>query len=75
MPIELSDTIPIGPPVSTSGPPVSSTGFTSITADDVHSVDSKLEQNGPQKPIDGLPDGWTIEQWQYYGQQYLDTKQ
>ena len=75
VPIELSDTIPIGPPVSTSGPPVSSTGFTSITADDVHSVDSKLEQNGPQIPIDGLPDGWTIEQWQYYGQQYLDTKQ
>jgi len=28
---------------------------------------------GPPLPPGGLPAGWTIEQWQYYGQQYLDT--
>jgi uncharacterized membrane protein len=27
---------------------------------------------GPPIPDTGLPDGWTQEQWVYYGQQYLD---
>jgi uncharacterized membrane protein len=27
---------------------------------------------GPPLPEGGLPAGWTMEQWQYYGQQYLD---
>ena len=26
----------------------------------------------PPLPDTGLPPGWTLEQWQYYGQQYLD---
>jgi hypothetical protein len=26
-------------------------------------------------PVTGLPAGWSMEQWQYYGQQYLDTMQ
>ena len=26
----------------------------------------------PPVPQEGLPQGWTLEQWQYYGQQYLD---
>lgn len=30
---------------------------------------------GPEVPAEGLPAGWSMEQWQYYGQQYLDTKQ
>ena len=29
--------------------------------------------SGPPLPPGGLPAGWTMEQWQYYGQQYLDT--
>ena len=28
-------------------------------------------QSGPTIPISGLPDGWTMEQWQHYGEQYL----
>ena len=28
-------------------------------------------QAGPALPISGLPDGWTMEQWQHYGEQYL----
>jgi len=24
-------------------------------------------------PEDGLPEGWSEEQWQHYGQQYLDS--
>ena len=27
---------------------------------------------GPPLPPTGLPAGWTMEQWTYYGQQYLD---
>ena len=37
------------------------------------SVDELLQ--GPPIPDSGLPAGWTAEQWQYYGQQYLDTMQ
>ena len=29
---------------------------------------------GPVVPEDGLPNGWTIEQWGHYGQQYLDAQ-
>ena len=29
---------------------------------------------GPQLPASGLPAGWTMEQWVYYGQQYLDDQ-
>ncbi len=28
---------------------------------------------GPPLPAAGLPEGWTMEQWQYYGEQYLAT--
>ena len=30
---------------------------------------------GPPLPPGGLPAGWSMEQWQYYGQQYLDQMQ
>ena len=30
--------------------------------------------SGPPLPEGGLPDGWTMEQWQHYGQQWLDQK-
>ena len=26
---------------------------------------------GPQLPDSGLPEGWTMEQWQHYGEEYL----
>jgi len=29
---------------------------------------------GPPLPASGLPDGWTMEQWQHYGQQWLDRQ-
>ena len=27
--------------------------------------------SGPPLPASGLPAGWTMEQWEYYGEQYL----
>ena len=29
---------------------------------------------GPPLPEGGLPDGWTMEQWEHYGQQWLDSQ-
>ncbi len=29
---------------------------------------------GPPLPASGLPEGWTMEQWQHYGQQWLDRQ-
>lgn len=29
-------------------------------------------QDGPALPPDGLPAGWTMEQWKHYGQQWLE---
>ncbi|MGB1549672.1 MAG: hypothetical protein ACPHA0_04905 [Candidatus Poseidoniaceae archaeon] len=31
-------------------------------------------QTGPPVPANGLPEGWTMEQWQHYGQQWLDSQ-
>ena len=36
------------------------------------SIEPVIEYQGPPVPPEGLPVGWTMEQWQYYGQQYLD---
>ena len=30
---------------------------------------------GPPLPPGGLPAGWSMDQWEYYGQQYLDKEQ
>ena len=32
---------------------------------------SKRPNSGPPIPASGLPEGWTMEQWAYYGEQYL----
>ncbi|MEC7688250.1 MAG: hypothetical protein VX514_04330, partial [Candidatus Thermoplasmatota archaeon] len=29
---------------------------------------------GPPLPVSGLPEGWTMEQWEHYGQQWLDQQ-
>ena len=31
-------------------------------------------QTGPPIPETGLPEGWTMEQWEHYGQQWLDSQ-
>ena len=32
----------------------------------------ELPEGAPPLPPDGMPDGWDMEQWQHYGQQYLE---
>jgi hypothetical protein len=34
--------------------------------------DMPAPATGPPLPPEGLPDGWTMDQWEHYGQQYLD---
>ena len=33
---------------------------------------TQVIHRGPPLPATGLPEGWTMDQWEYYGQQYLD---
>lgn len=33
---------------------------------------STINGEGPPVPSSGLPEGWTMEQWQYYGQEHLE---
>ncbi len=33
-----------------------------------------VQNQGPPIPSGGLPEGWTMEQWQHYGQQWLDNQ-
>ena len=64
---------PSGPLVSSKGPPVSNNVETT-SAYQTHSQATVPVQTSPQLPPEGLPLGWTIEQWHYYGHQYNDTE-
>jgi len=65
-----------GPPIS--GPPVSTFNANNNTQVAHNPVPNNIVQqpaaalSGPPIPETGLPVGWTHEQWQYYGQKYLD---
>ncbi|MBF14664.1 MAG: hypothetical protein CMA97_04010 [Euryarchaeota archaeon] len=58
-----------------SGPPISQqtivqTVPTQATVEVV--TEAATETSTPPLPDGGLPDGWSMEQWIHYGQQYLD---
>jgi len=59
-----------------AGPPASVEPTTALTEPEgsTTSTDSgnDVSPQGPPLPATGLPEGWTQEQWVYYGQQYLD---
>ena len=63
-----------GPPIS--GPPISNVAqekSVPIMRNETDKTEVEQTSNGyPPVPQEGLPEGWTLEQWQYYGQQYLD---
>ena len=40
-----------------------------------HKTSHNPVHRGPPLPPGGLPSGWSMAQWEYYGQQYLDRLQ
>lgn len=38
-------------------------------------VEPTVVNTGPPLPATGLPQGWTMEQWNYYGEQWLAANQ
>ncbi len=69
-------------PVTTTPPPPSASSPVtqnitvniqdSVVHGDVGSAAADAVANsGPQLPESGLPEGWTMEQWQHYGEEYL----
>ena len=64
-----------------AGPPISDEGHKKVVpeVEPASSVNpgppasnAPPSNRGPPLPEGGLPPGWTQEQWEYYGQQYLD---
>ena len=40
--------------------------------DDKEEPDSEVKpSNAPPVPADGLPEGWTMDQWEWYGHEWL----
>jgi len=46
--------------------------FQQPVAPPMPAIPAPVAYAGPPLPATGLPEGWTMEQWSYYGQQYLD---
>ncbi|MGA0240842.1 MAG: hypothetical protein ACO3L7_05830, partial [Poseidonia sp.] len=71
---EVDKTFDIVSESSVSGPPVSQP----VAEEPERQVEpipveaQTIPNQGPPLPETGLPEGWTMEQWAYYGQQYLD---
>ena len=40
----------------------------------VPELESVLPDSAPEIPEEGLPEGWTVEQWAHYGNQWLERK-
>lgn len=61
------------PATAPTGPPQSEAFTTQVEANvEAQGADVQPSVIGPPLPESGLPDGWTMEQWQHYGQQHLD---
>ena len=72
---DVESTTVSGPPVHVSGPPITTLQRPTPSQDTIAQANTSIVQRPPEIPPEGLPPGWTIEQWNYYGQQYLESKQ
>jgi hypothetical protein len=43
-----------------------------IASQPVYTAPAPVQLAGPPLPFEGLPPGWTMEQWQHYGQSWLE---
>jgi hypothetical protein len=60
-------------PTTTTSPETTVTPATTPTAP-VTTPETPTATTGPQVPAEGLPKGWTMEQWSYYGADWLKAK-
>jgi len=64
------------PPPPSASSPVTQNIAVNIQDSAVHgdvgsAAADSAANSGPQLPESGLPEGWTMEQWQHYGEEYL----
>jgi hypothetical protein len=55
--------------------PMEAPGMDLFGSSDIFAEEVDQLLNSPQIPEDGLPPGWTEEQWQHYGHQYLEMQE
>ncbi|DAC18212.1 MAG TPA: hypothetical protein HA276_02370 [Candidatus Poseidoniaceae archaeon] len=56
------------------GPPITNSVVQTTTTEAPVAGPPVSAPTGPTLPENGLPDGWTMEQWQHYGQQWLEQQ-
>ena len=56
-----------------SNPEISSDEQISAKSLDPNSAIEEDQTSGPPIPAEGLPEGWTMEQWIHYGQEWLNN--
>ena len=56
-------------PTSYADQPLNTLGISNVS---VVTVPSSIPST-PPLPAEGLPEGWTMEQWQWYGSDYLEN--
>ena len=67
---QLQTPEPVQQPVASTPAPLLDTS----SLDDIFAAPaapSPVVSSGPPLPVGGLPDGWTMEQWEHYGEQWL----
>ena len=45
-----------------------------VGVEDLDVPSAALPEDAPEIPKEGLPDGWTLEQWAHYGKRWLDQQ-
>ncbi|MDG1542257.1 MAG: hypothetical protein P8Q39_05395, partial [Candidatus Thalassarchaeaceae archaeon] len=61
------------PPMLATPPPPMATAPPPVVEAPPAPVPEPVQQGPPPIPAEGLPAGWTQEQWNYYGQEWLDN--
>ena len=56
--------------IEVTGPETSSEEVSAMLADEQETIEEK-PSNVPPVPESGLPEGWTMEQWEWYGHEWL----
>ena len=66
---QLQTPEPVQQPVVSTPAPLDTSSLDDIFAAPV--APAPVTSSGPPLPVGGLPDGWTMEQWEHYGEQWL----